>query len=471
MRKTKIICTIGPASKGAPTLSSLVNAGMDVARINFSHGTHEEHKESIQTICRVSKEAGKRVTILADLSGPKIRTGELSKESVILKEDDIFGLSTRSVQGSDKEVYVNYQNLTREVDEGDPILLADGQIELRVERVEQDKVVCRVIVGGELAAHQGVNLPGKGLLLPPITEKDQEDLRFAIGEGVDWVAMSFVTKPDNISSLRKLMEEEGRTIPVIAKIERREAAQNIEEILDVADGAMVARGDLGVEMPTEEIPIIQKKIIATAVKKGRPVITATQMLESMVDAPRPTRAEASDVANAIFDGTDALMLSAETATGKYPVEAVRVMSSIAERAEKNIDYAGLLGAKANWVAGNVTDAISYAACELATDIGAKAIVTATQTGNTARRVSKYRPPVPIIALSSDSAVVRQLNLTWGIFSVEIPTSRNVDETLAKAVEEAAAQDFINKGDKIVITAGALVNVPGTTNLIKVEEIA
>ena len=470
MRSTKIICTIGPKSKDRPVLSKMLSAGMDVARINFSHGSHEEHREIIRSVREASKDAGKRVAILADLSGPKIRTGELVKGLSELKEGDVFSLLTQPVLGSEKEVYVNYQNLAQEVIKGDTILLADGQIELRVESVERDKVVCRVIVGGRLTAHQGVNLPGKELSLSPITEKDKDDMRLAINQDVDWIAMSFVSKPEDIFSLRKLIQEGGSAIPVIAKIERREAAWNIEQILGATDAVMVARGDLGVEMATEEVPIIQKKIIAAAMRKGKPVITATQMLESMVQAPRPTRAEASDVANAIFDGTDALMLSAETAVGKYPVETVRVMSSIAERTEKNIDYAGLLAAKAGWVAGNVTDAISYAACELATDIGAKAIVTATQTGNTARRVSKYRPPVPIIALGSDPAVVGQLSLSWGVFPFEVSPSRNVDEILVKAVEVAVTQGFVSKGDRIVITAGALVNVPGTTNLIKVEEI-
>ncbi len=471
MRKTKIVCTIGPKSNEITALSSMIATGMDVARINLSHGTHKEHSDNIRKVHESAETVNKRVAILADLSGPKIRTGKTATGLISLKEGTLFSLVTMPVPGNESEVYVSYQNLPQEVGEGDTILLADGQIELRVESIKPDRVVCRVAVGGELVSYQGVNIPGKELSIQPITEKDKEDLHFAVSKEVDWIAMSFVTKADDITALQAILKEEGRRIPVIAKIEKREAALNIEQILDVADGIMIARGDLGVEMPTEEVPIIQKKIIAAAMKKGRPVITATQMLESMVEAPRPTRAEASDVANAIFDGTDALMLSAETAVGKYPIEAVKIMSSIAKKTEENINYARLLAAKADWVAGNITDAISYAACELATDIGAKAIITATQTGNTARRVAKYRPPVPILALSSDAIVVGQLNLSWGVFAVKVPNSENVDETLAKAVEVAAAQNFINRGDRIVITAGALVNIPGSTNLIKVEEIA
>lgn len=470
MRRTKIICTVGPKSKNSKILGEMLAAGMDIARINFSHGSREEHREMIIAVREASRAAGKRVAILADLGGPKIRTGELENAMVVLKEGDLFDLTTSPVSGTEREVFVGYPHLPAVVGAGDAIFLADGQIELRVESVSGDRVVCRVAVGGNLTANQGVNLPGKELSLSPITEKDKEDLRFALESNADWIAMSFVRKPEDIASLRALMKE-GPAIPVIAKIERREAACNIEQILEAADAVMVARGDLGVEIPTEEVPIVQKKIISTAMRKGRPVITATQMLESMVRAPRPTRAEASDVANAIFDGTDAVMLSAETAVGKYPVEAVKVMSSIAERTEANIDYAGLLAAKASWVVGNVTDAISYAACELAADIGAKAIVTATQTGTTARRVSKYRPPAPIIALSSDPAVVGQLTLSWGVMPVEVPASGNVDETLAKAHEVAVGQTFVGRGDRIVITAGALVNVPGTTNLIKIEEIS
>jgi len=470
VRRTKIVCTIGPASSQPEILRQLIEAGMDIARINLSHGSENEHLQNIQNIRRISEETGKKISLMFDLSGPKIRVGEIAAGEVLLKEGAEFILTTQPTKGNEKQVFVNYENLPQDVFSGSMILLDDGLLQLQVIETTDKEVKCKVLAGGRLSSNKGVNLPDVTTRLPAITKKDIADLDFALKSKADWIAMSFVRSASDVRQLKDLIGQVGYSTPVIAKIEKHEAVKNINEIIDASDGIMIARGDLGVEMSAEEVPIIQKEIISKTIRAGKPVITATQMLESMVHSPRPTRAEASDVANAIYDGTDAVMLSAETATGSYPIEAVKIMASIAEKTESAISYADQLIHKSNWVRGNTTDAISFAACELANDLKAKAIIVSTQSGNTARRVSKYRPPVPIIAVSPDAKIVKQLKLSWGVMPVEVAPSRDIDDMFNKAVEAALETGLVEKGDHVVITAGVLVNVPGTTNLVKVHRV-
>lgn len=470
MRRTKVVCTIGPASQKPEVLRELMLAGMDVARLNFSHGTRKEKAEDIDNLRRLSAELEHPLAILADLQGPRIRIGDISSEEVILEEGAGFTLTTRSIEGNKKVASVSFAGLPGDVSPGDNILIDSGLLELRVEEVKGSDILCRVVIGGRLRARRGMNLPDVSLSMDPVTEKDKEDLKFALTRGVDWVAMSFVRSASDVARLKKLVAEEGSPILIVVKVERREAVENIDEILEVADGVMVARGDLGVEMSAEEVPLVQKRVIGKAMKSGKPVVIATQMLESMLASPRPTRAEASDVANAIFDGTDALMLSGETAVGSYPVEAVRTMATIAEKTESFIDYAGQLIHKSNWVKGDVSDAISFAACELAADLGVGFIVTATQSGSTARRVSRYRPPAGIVAVSPEKGTVRQLALSWGVIPLLVPPSKDINEVFDRGVRAVQGRDLVAKGDRVVITAGVLVNVPGTTDIIKVQEV-
>jgi pyruvate kinase len=470
MRRTKIVCTIGPASSQPGILRQLIEAGMDVARINLSHGSDSQHLRNIRNVRQISEEIGKKVAVMFDFSGPKIRIGEIAAGEIFLEEGAEFVLSTEPVSGDNKQVFVNYKNLPQDVFPGSTILLDDGLLQLQVIEAEGTRVKCKVVAGGKLSSGKGVNVSDATIRTPAITEKDITDLDFAIKSEVDWIAMSFVRTAQDIEQLKALIAQAGYSIPVIAKIEKHEAVKNIDEIINVSNGIMVARGDLGVEMSAEEVPIIQKQIISRAVRAGKPVITATQMLESMIYSPRPTRAEASDVANAIYDGTDAVMLSAETAAGKYPVEAVKIMATIAEKTESAVNYADQLIHKSNWVRGNTTDAISFAACELVHDLKAKAIIVSTQSGNTARRVSKYRPTAPIIAVSPDLKVIKQLQLSWGVVPVQVIPGTNIDDMFTKAVEAGLKTGLVEKGEQVVITAGVLVNVPGTTNLIKVHKV-
>lgn len=470
MRRTKIVCTIGPGSSQPDILRQLIEAGMDVARINLSHGSGSQHLQNIQNIRRISEEVGKKIAVMFDLSGPKIRIGEIAAGEVLLKEGAEFILTTQPIAGDDKRVSVNYENFPQDVSPGDTIFLNDGLLELQVMETSDKDVKCKILVGGKLSSGKGVNLPDTTIRASAITGKDIADLDFALKSEADWIAMSFIRSADDVRQLKGLIEQADHAVPVIAKIEKHEAVKNIDEIIDISDGIMVARGDLGVEVSTEEVPIIQKQIISKTVRAGKPVITATQMLESMIYSPRPTRAEASDVANAIYDGTDAVMLSAETATGSYPIETVKIMASIAEKTESVIGYAEQLIHKSNWVRGNTTDAISFAACELANDLKAKAIIVSTQSGNTARRVSKYRPSVPIIAVSPDSKAVKQLKLSWGVVPVQVASSKDIDDMFNKAVEAGLQTGLVERGGQVVITAGVLVNVPGTTNLIKVHRV-
>jgi len=470
LRKAKIVCTIGPASESVETLKKLIHAGMNVARLNFSHGTHEEHAARIANIRQACQETGKQVAILLDTKGPEIRTGTLAVESVELVEGNFITLTTEEVAGTAERVSITYDRLPHDVQVGSTILIDDGLIGLTVEAVEGTDIVCRIKNGGTLKSKKGVNVPGVKINLPGITEKDAQDITFGIEQEVDFIAASFVRKASDILEIREILERHGARIDVIAKIENQEGVDNVDEILAVADGLMVARGDLGVEIPAEEVPLVQKKLIKKCNELGKPVITATQMLDSMQRNPRPTRAEASDVANAIFDGTDAIMLSGETAAGKYPVESVETMNRIALRAEQELNYREILNSHALKKQVTITDAISQAVANAALDLDAAAILTATESGHTARMVSKYRPRAPIVAVTPNKGVVRRLALVNGVYPVLGPLAHTTDEMLELSVQESLKAGYVRHGDLVIITAGVPVREVGTTNLMKIHVI-
>jgi pyruvate kinase len=470
MRKTKIVCTIGPASRASETLSSLIQAGMDVARLNFSHGTQEEHGQVIRRVRKLARQLGKNVAILQDLAGPKIRIGRIQNDSVTLRPGGRLSLTTRNILGTEKEIPVTYPGLPEEVKAGDTLLLGDGALELRVVKASPPDIECKVILGGALSSHKGINLPARTLALRPLTAKDRTDLLYGIERGVDLVALSYVRRAADVLPVRDIVREAKARIPIIAKIEKHEALEHIDEILEAVDGIMIARGDLGIETPLERVPIVQKVLIRKAIQAGKPVITATQMLRSMVDSPRPTRAEAADTANAILDGTDAIMLSEETAMGNYPVESVQMMARIAESTEEAFPYDLFLqgeGASPERVA----DAISLGACLLARSVKAKMIITPTESGETARLVSRHRPPHPIIALSPNPATVKRLALSWGVTPSLVSRFRSTDDVLSKAELAAQETGLIKTGDRVVLTAGLPIGVPGNTNMIKVLTIS
>ncbi|HZG72312.1 MAG TPA: pyruvate kinase [Chondromyces sp.] len=469
MRNTKIVCTIGPASEKPEVLKELILAGMNVARLNFSHGSHEEHAARIETIRACAKEAGRNVAILLDTKGPEIRTGLLEEGQITLKAGDLFILTTEEVIGNQEKVSVTYDKLPEDVFVGAKILVDDGLIELEVESINGNDIHCRVVDGGVLKNRKGVNLPKIATGLPGITEKDIEDITFGIEMNVDFIAASFVRKAADVLQIREILERDGAEISIIAKIENEEGVTNAEDILKVADGLMVARGDLGVEIPAEEVPLVQKRLIMACNKAGKPVITATQMLDSMQNNPRPTRAEASDVANAIFDGTDAIMLSGETAAGKYPVESVETMDKIAKRAESSSYYKEKKTASKETDI-NITDAMAKAVTLTAKALQAKAILTPTESGYTAKNVSKYRPCCPIIAITPHEKVMNRLALVWGVHSILLETPDHTDETMEKSIEAAVKKEFIQTDDVVVITAGVPLREPGTTNLMKVQVV-
>lgn len=471
MRCTKIVCTIGPATASPDRLRALMEAGMDVARLNFSHGTHESHGRVIGHIRRLSKQLDKPIAILQDLCGPKNRLGVLPEEGVQIEA----GQKVRFVlagEGTDAEnIPLPSSTLFALVRPGERILIDDGSIEVTVTQRDLNTIHGEVRIGGVLRSHKGVNLPDTRLPVTSVTERDLGDLRFGIQQGVDWVAVSFVREPEDLQPVRYTIEAAGADVRVIAKIEKREAVENLQKILEAADGIMIARGDLGVEMPIDEVPLIQKEIIALCNRAGKPVITATQMLESMISAPHPTRAEATDVANSILDGTDAVMLSGETAVGHYPIEAVQVMHRIASRAEQALKE-GVVVQPSQPVAGSlsVTEAVAEAVCHIAYDIKACAIICATTSGSTARLVSKYRPKTPIVAFTPRESTYRQLALSWGVQPRLIPQVYAMEEMLQTAVNTAVDMRLAHEGDKVVITAGVPIGVPGNTNLIKVHTI-
>jgi len=468
LRRTKIVATIGPATQSPEALRAIIEAGATTLRLNFSHGTHDDHKRSIQLIRQISFELNQPVGILQDLQGPKIRLGRFEDGPILLHKADPFILTSQPVVGTREISTVTYEPLADEVPEGATILLDDGRVEMRVERVDRQarSLHCRVVVGGVLSNHKGVNFPGVYLSIKALTSKDRKDLIFGLGQGVDWIALSFVRNPQDVLEIKELISNSGKQVPVIAKIEKHEAVEQMEAVLSMCDGVMVARGDLGVELPAEEVPVLQKRLIATANQLGIPVITATQMLDSMVNSPRPTRAEVSDVANAIVDGTDAVMLSNETAVGKYPIEAVETMARIAARIDQE---RSIHTAHNTYSMGQlIPNAISQAVSQIAAQLDAATILTLTKTGATARNVSKFRPRIPILAVTPQVDVARQLQLVWGVkplLALDLPS---VSQTIQAALNVAQEKSLLAEGDLVVITAGTLQGVAGSTDLIKVE---
>ena len=468
LRRTKIVATIGPATQDPDVLRSLIEAGATTLRLNFSHGTHDDHQRSIRLIRQLSFELNQPVGILQDLQGPKIRLGRFEDGSIHLSKGDPFILTSRLLPGTQSISSVTYEPLAREVPAGATILLDDGRVEMVVESVDRESgnLHCRVVVGGVLSNNKGVNFPGVYLSIRALTDKDRKDLVFGLDQGVDWVALSFVRNPQDVLEIKELIANAGKRVPVIVKIEKHEAIEQMDAILSLSDGVMVARGDLGVELPAEEVPILQKRLINTSNRLGIPVITATQMLDSMASNPRPTRAEVSDVANAILDGTDAVMLSNETAVGKYPVQAVATMARIALRTEKEKiarDMDDVVGSPRS-----IPNAISQAVARIASQLKASAIMTLTKTGATARNVSKFRPKTPILAVTPHVDISRQLQLVWGVRPLLVLDLPSASQTFQAAMNVAQEKGFLREGELVVMTAGTLQGVAGSTDLIKVD---
>ena len=470
MRKTKIVCTIGPASESEEMLEKLMNAGMNVARLNFSHGSHEEHKARIDTIRKVAKRLNKTIGLLLDTKGPEIRTHNMKDGLIVLEKGKEVIVSMDEVEGTPEKFSVTYENLINDVNIGSYILLDDGLVELQVKEINKDKgeVKCDILNTGELKNKKGVNLPGVKVNLPGITDKDADDIRFGIKENVDFIAASFVRRPSDVLDIRQILEEEKAEITIFPKIENQEGIDNIEEILEVSDGLMVARGDMGVEIPPESVPMVQKDLIRKCNKLGKPVITATQMLDSMQRNPRATRAEASDVANAIYDGTDAVMLSGETAAGQYPEEAVKTMRNIAVSAEAAQDYKKLLSDRTKLVETSLVNAIGVSVAHTALNLNVKAIVAATESGSTARTISKYRPHSDIIAVTPSEKTARQCAIVWGVNPVVKEGRKTTDALLNTAVATAVETGRVSNGDLIIITAGVPTGEKGTTNMMKIH---
>ncbi len=470
---TKIVCTLGPASQDEETIGRLIEAGMDLARFNFSHGDHTRHLARLQKLRKLAADNDTHIGVIGDLQGPKIRTGLLhGGKPVTLRPGEEFIITTQPVPGDSSRVSTTHQQLPQDVQAGNRILLDDGLLELQVIDTTATQVRCAVIIGGQLGEHKGINLPGVLVSAPALTEKDRIDLEFILSHEFDYVALSFVRSAEDIREIKQIISAADRDLPVIAKLEQPEALDELAEIVQTADAVMVARGDLGVELPPEQVPILQKRIIATCSELRKPVITATQMLDSMRERPRPTRAEASDVANAIFDGTDAVMLSGETAIGQYPVESVQMMRRIAAAAEQEQMKGAHLHTKTE--AGeeflDFADALSRAAARTAEDVRAAAIVAFTHSGSTARLASKCRPRVPIIAATPLEATARRCNLYWGVRPMLIPPAQNTDEMIANVTRQAKDNELVKSGDVIVITAGTPIGTPGTTNMMKLQVI-
>ena len=470
-RKTKIVCTLGPRLFENNLVKPLLEAGMDVARFNFSHDTHENHLRRYRELCRLRDEMNLPVATMLDTKGPEIRTGDFAEGKVMLEAGQQFTLTTRDVDGDASCVSVTYKDLPRDVKPGSTILIDDGLIGLTVERVTDTDVICRVGNSGAVSNHKGINIPGAHLSMPFISAKDREDIIFAIENDFDYIAASFTRSADDIMQIRHILQEKGcDNIRIIAKIENMEGVENIDEILRVTDAIMVARGDMGVEIPLEEVPGLQKMLIKKAVAAGKPVITATQMLDSMMKNPRPTRAEATDVANAIYDGTSAIMLSGETAAGNYPIEAVQTMARIALRAEADINYISRFNVQESRRTPDVTNAISHATVTSAHDLKASAIITVTKSGTTARVISRYRPDCTIVGCTCDRKVWRQLSLSWGTVPLMIEEEDSTDELFEHAVDAAVREGLIRDGELVVLTAGVPLGVSGTTNLMKVHVV-
>ncbi len=470
MRKTKIICTIGPASESEERLRELMLAGMNVARFNFSHGSHEEHKAKFDRVIKVSSELKLPVATLLDTKGPEIRLKDIEGGKTELVSGQKFILTTEEILGNNEKVTITYKGLKDDINVGTTILIDDGLIEMVVDEINETDIICSVVNGGPISNHKGVNIPGAALSMPYISDVDRSDIMFGCDMDFDFLAASFVRCKEDILEVRKIIEEHGSHMKIIAKIENTQGIRNLDEILEAADGIMVARGDMGVEIPMEEVPIVQKQMIKKAEALGKHVITATQMLESMIKNPRPTRAEATDIANAIYDGTTAIMLSGESAAGLYPVEAVKTMAKIAERTEEDIDYNSRLRRRKDIDNIDTTTAISHATCTTAMDLKAAAIITVTISGFTAGMIARYKPSCPIIACSVSPRTCRQLNLAWGVTPIWIARESTAEDLFDEAVHAAEKEGYIKKGDKVVLTAGVPLGVSGRTNMIRVVEV-
>ena len=471
--RTKIVCTIGPASQSMEVLKGLIRAGMDVTRLNFSHGTRDEHLRNLENIRIAATITGEPLTILQDLGGPKIRIGDLATPSIELKAKSTVAITTEEIQGTSERISTTYHNLPKDIRAGDAILLDDGKLQLEVLRIESNETICKVIHGGTLLPHKGMNLPGVALSVPSLTEKDKEDLLFGLGQDIDYVALSFVRTARDIVTLREFITEHGKQgtrIPIIAKIEKPEAIKNIDAIIEETDAVMVARGDLGVELPAEEVPLLQKMIVRKCNQAGKPVIIATQMLESMVSSSTPTRAEANDVANAVLDGTDAVMLSAETSIGKYPIQAVEVMDRIIRGTEEHAEE--IQRFNPDWVPSiHEYDPLSRAACLLAEQVKASTIVALTHSGSTAAHVAKFRPLARIIAVTDSEKIMRRLNLIWGIHGMIVENLKKDTDATFKMIQEKLIQaGFVQKGDTVVMLAGIPLFEGHPTNTIKVDVV-
>lgn len=470
MKKTKIVCTIGPSTDAPGILAEMISAGMNVARCNFSHGNHEDHKKRMDMVRNAALEVQQPVALMLDTKGPEMRLGDFVEGKVTITQGEKFILTSRDIQGTKDISFVNHKQLPQEVEPGNQILLADGLVCLLVDKVEGDDIHTTVLNTGLIGNRKRVAVPGVSVSLPPLSEQDIKDVLFAAKEGMDFIAASFIQRAADVLSIRKLLEEVNSDIQIISKIESAEGVKNIDEIIKVSDGIMVARGDLGVEIPTEEVPIVQKMIIEKCNKVGKPVITATQMLESMIVNPRPTRAEASDVANAIMDGTDAIMLSGETASGLYPLEAVSMMAKIAIRTEKSLPYGDILRLKGLCLNNTTTDAISHATVQIAQQLEATAIITATESGYTPRMISKYRPQSSIIAVTPSEKTARRAQLLWGVYPLMGSSHQNSDEMVKNSIVSSLHSGMIHDGDLVVITAGVPAGMSGTTNLIRVHVV-
>lgn len=473
MKRTRIVSTIGPASDSREVLKSLMEEGIDVCRLNFSHGSHEEHKVRIDLIKELRQELNLPIAIMLDTKGPEIRLGNFKDSMVLeLNAEDKFILTTEDILGDENRVSISYKELPKDVEVGSKILIDDGLVGLKVEALDEKNIYTVVENGGAISSHKGVNVPDTNINLPALTEKDISDIKFGVENDIDFIAASFIRTRDDVLAIRRVLEDLGDfSTKIISKIESSQGLENMDEIIEVSDGVMVARGDLGVEIETEEVPIAQKEMIKKCNLAGKTVITATQMLDSMIRNPRPTRAEANDVANAVLDGTSAVMLSGETANGKYPVEAVRTMRKIVEVTEDSIDFSELLNRKIEEIANTTTNAIGKSTCTIARDLSASAIITATTSGYTSRALSKFKPECLIIAATPSEKVRRQLNLEWGVKSVLVDKFENTDTMIKASLEKSEALGLINPGEKVIITAGVPVGLAGSTNLIKVETIA
>lgn len=469
IRKTKIVCTLGPATDREGVLRKMCEEGMNTARFNFSHGTHEEQKARLDSLKAIREELDLPIAALLDTKGPEIRVRDFENDKIELKAGQEFTLSLGDFKGDENHVAITYKDLYKDVEPGMAILIDDGLIEMEVKEIRDTDIVCVVQNGGPVSNHKGINVPNAHLSMPFISAQDKSDLEFGIEQGFDFIAASFTRRAEDIMEIRRLLDSHDcSTINIIAKIENKEGVENIDEIIRVADGIMVARGDMGVEIPMEDVPVLQKQIIQKTYKAGKRVITATQMLDSMMRNPRPTRAEAADVANAVYDGTSAVMLSGETAAGDYPVEALQTMAKICIRTERDINYESRLKKREIMADPDITNAIAHATCTTAGDLNASAIVTVTSSGHTARMVSKYRPQCPIIGCSFSENVCRQMNLSWGVTPIRVDIKDNSDELFDHAVDAALEKGLVDQGDIVVLTAGVPLGVSGTTNMIKVH---